>query len=462
MGNRIVVAGAGHGGLVAAYYLAQAGFDVTVYEQKAEGTLGYEQSDSVHLDGFENAGLPVPEAYRVKRTPLSFIIPGTDVPPITQGVNEDSFNVEIDRKALYDYLLGFAVGAGAKIEYGVKILSPIMLGSRVAGLHTDRGDVYADLVIDAAGLHSPVRNGLPAFTRVDGEPEAYDVLYAYRAYFDRVPGSEDPELKYKVYLVPGKDAGLMWTITHADTVDVLIGSFTPFEKSAVPERLEYLRSVNPQLGETLLRGGDIHTIPVRQPMGILVADGYAAIGDAAFMTIPVKGSGVGYSMRAGKLLAEAVAADENGLYNKETLWAYQTAFYDKIGFDGAMLAIIKDLLPVITAEDIEYVMSTGILTPEALQVFGNEEGMLKLLTAMKLSQVYDTARKIVGHQNLRRMILFTGRKIVRFTMLKQSLKQRYDAKAADKWAAAYNKFYNGVKAGIMNGEKSDEGNDEEI
>ena len=54
MSKRIAVAGAGHGGLVAAYYLACAGYDVTVYEKKAAGTLGYDQSDSVHLDGKVN------------------------------------------------------------------------------------------------------------------------------------------------------------------------------------------------------------------------------------------------------------------------------------------------------------------------------------------------------------------------------------------------------------------------
>ena len=282
------------------------------------------------------------------------------------------------------------------------------------------------------------------------------MLYAYRADYSRAPDSEDPDLKYKVYLLPGKNAGLMWTIVRPDAVDVLIGSFTPFDETALPEKLAYLRGVNPQLGETVLRGGRIHTIPVRQPMGMLVADGYAAIGDAAFMTIPVKGSGVGYSMRAGKLLAECVLRDAEGLYNRETLWAYQVAFFENIGFDGALLAIIKGLLPIISSEDIEYVMSAGLLTPEALQKFGNEEGMLKILTSMKRSELYETARKVVGHQNLRRMILFAGRKILRFTMLKQSLKPKYETKSAEKWAAAYKKFYDGIHAATVAGAAPEE------
>lgn len=441
MDRKIIVAGAGHGGLVAAYYLAKEGMDVTVFERNAEGTLGYEQADSVHLDGFEDAGLPVPEEYKVKRTPLSFVIPGIDLPPLTQGVGEDSYNVEIDRKALYRMLLELATEAGAKIRYGVEITAPIMLGSRVAGIKTTVGDVYADLVIDACGLHSPVRTHLPDFTLTDRTPVQNDTLTAYRAYYNRVPGTEDPPQKYKVYLIPGENAGLMWTIVHPDSVDVLIGAFTGITEQQIEEKLAYLRSVNPQLGETLQKGGKCCEIPVRQPMAVLVADGYAAIGDAAFMTIPVKGSGIGYSMRAGKILAESILQDADGLYNRETLWRYQCEFFEKIGFDGALLAIVKGLFPVITMDDIQYVINEGLLTPEALQKFGNEEGLLGILTSMKFGQARDLTKKIAGHQSLRRMILSTAKNIARFTMLRSSLKNKYETKSVEKWAAAYNKFY---------------------
>ena len=45
MGKKIIVAGLGHGGIAAAALIAKAGFDVTVYEQKSEGTLGYDWTD---------------------------------------------------------------------------------------------------------------------------------------------------------------------------------------------------------------------------------------------------------------------------------------------------------------------------------------------------------------------------------------------------------------------------------
>jgi flavin-dependent dehydrogenase len=322
-----------------------------------------------------------------------------------------------------------------------------MLGSRVAGIRTARGDFYADLVIDACGLSSPVRSALPDFTLTDREAGKNNTLTAYRAYFDRVPGSEEPAQKYKVYLLPGENAGLMWTIVHPDCVDVLIGAFAGLTAEDIEEKLAYLRSVNPQLGETLKKGGACHRIPVRQPMAVLVADGYAAVGDAAFMTIPVKGSGVGYAMRAGKILAECVIRDEKGLYNRETLWKYQCEFFEKIGFDGAMLAIVKNLFPLITLDDIDYVIGAGRLSPETLQKFGNEESMVKILTSMKFSEARDLTRKIAGHQNLRKMILTTAKNIARYTMLRQTLKNRYESRSVEKWANAYNKFYASIAAG---------------
>ena len=67
------------------------------------------------------------------------------------------------------------------------------------------------------------------------------------------------------------------------------------------------------------------SIPVRQPLAVMIADGYAAIGDSAFMAIPINGSGIGCSMRAGKMLADAVIADAymKGIRNFDVSLAYE-------------------------------------------------------------------------------------------------------------------------------------------
>ena len=271
--KKIIVAGAGHGGIVAAMYLAQAGFDVTVYEAKQEADLGYDQYDSVHIDGFELAGIPVPEDYKVKRTGLTFMIPGTDLPPLKQGVSDDTYNVEIDRKALYRWLIGPAKEAGVSFRFGCAVKAPIMLGSRVAGLTTDEGDVYADLVIDAAGMYSPVRSQLPEALGIQNTITATDIMHTYRAFYTRNMEAGEPAYKYIVSLLPSPFCGIVWAITHETEVDILIASMAgELTDELIEEKTALLKASNPVIGE-FIRGGRVADIPVRQALSRLVPEG---------------------------------------------------------------------------------------------------------------------------------------------------------------------------------------------
>ena len=443
--RRIIVAGAGHGGIVAAYYLAEAGYRVEVYEKKQREALGYDQKDSIHLDGFELSGIPVPEAYCVKRTPISFRVPGTDLPPLVQGDAGETYNVEIDRKALYDHLIGLAEGAGVQFHYGVEILGPMLLGSRVVGVKTANGDMYADLVIDACGLYSPVRSNLPAFLNIEKEPGRFDMLHAYRAYFTRNEAAGEPEHKYLVSVLAGEFCGIMWAITNEDHVDVLIGSMYDMTDADIEEKLSLLRDAAPQIGDTLLYGGRTPDIPIRQPLSLLVADGYAAIGDAAFMTVPLKGSGIGYSMRAGRILANCIASDENGAFTRETLWNYQFDYFEQIGFSAATIAVIKAVFPFLTTEDLEYFIKENVVSSEDLEMFGNEAGIFKILTSMRMRALTDKAKKIVGHPDARRLLLDVGKNVVRFRRIRSLLKEKPDEKNVVRWVNAYVSFFESLK-----------------
>ena len=60
MGKKIIVAGLGHGGIAAAALIAKQGHDVTVYEKKSEGTLGYDWTDIFAPQALEIAGMKMP------------------------------------------------------------------------------------------------------------------------------------------------------------------------------------------------------------------------------------------------------------------------------------------------------------------------------------------------------------------------------------------------------------------
>lgn len=446
MSKNIIIAGAGHGGIVAGYYLAQNGYTVTVYEKKKKNRLGYPQADAIHLDGFEESGIPVPEEYKVKRTPITFSVLGTDLPPVTQGDSGETYNVEIDRKALYKYLIGMAEEVGVRFVYDCEIVAPIVLGSRVAGLKTAKGDVYGDLIIDACGMYSPVRSQLPEFMNITHAPGQMDVMHTYRANYGRLKNAPAPEHKYLISLMTGENCGLLWVITNDDSVDVFIGTFGELSKDYIEEKLALLRDATPHMGKKLLRGGEgVVDIPLRQPLSIMVADGYAAIGDAAFMTIPIKGSGIGHAMRAGKMLAECVEADENGLFNEETLWPYQIRYFDEIGSNSAILAIIKGLFPMVTLDDLVYLFGENVISSEDLEKFGSEAGVAKIIASLKPGVIRDKAKKLIGNQNVRRMLTGTAKNIAMYKIVEQSLKENYSSAAAKKWADAYDNFFESIK-----------------
>ena len=60
--KKILVAGAGHGGLTAAINLAEKGYDVTVIEAKDRDSIGHDWHDSMNMSAFDMSGVPRPSA----------------------------------------------------------------------------------------------------------------------------------------------------------------------------------------------------------------------------------------------------------------------------------------------------------------------------------------------------------------------------------------------------------------
>ncbi len=443
---RIIVAGAGHGGLVAAIKLANTGYDVTVFEKSAKNEMGLPQQDVFEKDTFAYIDLPAPKNITICKNQLTFVPSESATENLTLPPPEEEAIV-MERKVLINHLLSLAEKSGVKINYNCPVIEPIILGSRVAGIKTFDGDFYGDVIIDACGVDSPLRNNLPKFMNINREIKNFDVIYTYRAHFEKDLSVPQPNTYYDILAKKDGTVGFSWVVTEENFVDVLICRFSPLTQEEVLEELQKICAEYPHISKKFIRGGLYLKIPVCHPLGVLIADGYAAVGDSAFMTYPVKGSGISYSMKAGAILADTISKDSEGLYNTETLWEYQRRFFKEIGFSAGRLALLKNLLTYFTADEINEIFKSGIFTTEDLsQIMTNK--LDNLFGASGRTLIKDKIRQVRENVILKEKFSSFAVWMGKLAVTETYLPNKYDRKDVQKWVDRYNEFFDGIRKTI--------------
>lgn len=374
--KEILVAGAGHGGLVSAAKLAKNGYQVTVYEKKQRDELGHDWEDrftfSLLTRLTETEEIP-PETWRY-RGDCAFVSPSFRTKVVVR-YEEGERQKMMWRKPLLRMLLRYAEEQGVRFRFGTEIKAPVVRENAVVGLQTSEGEVYGDMVIDACGVFSPVRMNLPDAFGIEKEPKKGDVFYAYRAYFDRLPG-EETDVPFEVYLCHEGEPGLSWHLFNDDCVDVLVGRIYPLTEEKTTHELENFRLRHPSTGRTILHGGEYGIIPVRRPLAKMVADGYAAVGDSAFMTTPMNGMGLDLSMQAGELLADVVMHSDE--YTAEKLWAYNRGYHEKFA-DAAKNEGLKNALLSLPEGGVDFLFDNAVIQSSDLAGAGKNTNIGALL-----------------------------------------------------------------------------------
>lgn len=435
MGKKIIVAGLGHGGIAAAALIANQGFDVTVYEKKSEGTLGYDWTDIFAPQALAIAGMKMPpeDKYEYKKD-MTFFNPSF-TKKLQQHVPEDKLEIKMERRDIYEHFINHALECGVKIVYDCEVKEPIILGNRVVGIKTAQGDIYGDLVIDACGLNSPVRRNLPSYFGIDKDVADNEKIRIYRAFFN-VASEEEAEAVFKVMLFPGGIKGIGWIASEEDHTDLLIGRFEEFDMAEVERFSDYLRETNPRLGKEKIRGGQFVEIPVRQPPAIMIADGYAAIGDSAFMTVPLIGSGIANSLKAAKVLADTVAADKENIFSAETLWKYQTGYYKILGAGLAPLACMKLMLLTLTPEEIDYVFENEIINEDLITIGADFTGLGSVKIDPK--DLINKAKQVCTDTELLKKIINCGVRIGKVSAACTMMPKKWNESRVKAWAKVYN------------------------
>jgi digeranylgeranylglycerophospholipid reductase len=440
VGKKIIVAGAGHGGLAAAADLSRRGFDVTVFEQKEKKDLGYDWTDIFAPRSLLTANIPYPPRSRYEfKENMTFFSPSKRI-GLTQNVPENDLEIKMERRDIYAHLISHAEKCGVKFRYSCKIEGPVMLGSRVAGICLEGGEeVYADLVIDAAGLDSPLRSALPKVCGIENSVGSFERFYVYRAFYERVGDYESKE-NFQVYLLHEGERRVVWLATEEKYVDMLIGRFEPFSGDEVEKVHALLKKDNPQLGDKRVRGGSFVKIPVRQPLSVMVADGYAAIGDSAFMTVPLIGSGIANSLKASHMLVKTITEDKNRSFTASTLWKYQSEYYRQLGNGYAAMAVMKLFLLHLNPGELDFIFEKGILTAKEFTI-GADTTNLQSMLKISFKDFLERAKAVCTDRILLTKILKVGSQVASAFAITAMMPHFYNATAVSKWADTYKAFY---------------------
>lgn len=428
--KKIIVAGAGHGGLAAAALLAKQGYDVTVIEAKKRAEMGHDWHDVMVKSSLTDAGFDLPgeDAF----TPFantSYVAPSMKT-EITEPYRVSEYSGYIDRKFLLKYLIDEAEKAGVNFRFGVKLLSVACDCEKVTGVRCwERGRVkeYAgDLVIDAAGIASPVRRTLPGSFGVRNEILPKETFYTWRAYFENTEKKlSDPT--NRVFFYHNHRPGMDWVITDEAFVDILVGGFQPIDQTDVDKAVEDFRQQYPYMGK-LIRGGQFATIPLRRTLPQIVANGYAAVGDSAAMTEPLSGSGISLSLRAGRCLADAVIAAGDEELTVEKLWPYQYNYYQKYGNSQIGNDVLKGVLGNLTGKDVDFLLDARILTLKEIASGGvpqyKAKELLDKLNLVKKPKIIPGLARALTH-------------LTQIDAVCAKMPETYDKKAVAAWEKAY-------------------------
>lgn len=428
--KKVIIIGANQNGIFAAYRFLKLGFDVVVYEKKNEADVSYNWTDDIDPGVFEKIGIAMPDSscYFPKKS-WAFVNPAETVVLSLAGSQET--DISIWRRPLNKYLKSL-LPENFIINYNTEVEKLIIKDNKVCGVVVCDKEESADLVIDASGVMSKFRASLPSSFNIQQNPDPEELFIVTRTFYKHNENVEMPKETNKAYLLHNGEKGISWCITTDDEVDILIGRVGNLTSESENNALADLQKDNKILSTNKIKGGDRCTIPVRYPLSKMVADGYVAIGDAAFMTIPMMGSGVAAGLLAVHFLAEVIAKDDST--SVENLWNYQVEFVkNHNAFYG--IDVLKRWLLKAQAKDIDFLFEKGILNQKVMA--GGTGGEMKLGIGDILGIIWRGKSRLGLLINLAKQLP----KMDKVGKLANTIPVEYNKEAVDAWVESIDSFY---------------------
>ncbi len=238
----------------------------------------------------------------------------------------------------------------------------------------------ARIVIDATGSSSVLRRFLPIPSMIEKEIDADDVVGTGRYILEFDPAEQDPAFFSPEYCIIHLDqfsapAGYAWVFPKGkNKVNIGLG----VSKSGLDRRNrrfglnDNLQSLidkyvadNPVIKNSRQPQADGDSgntkgnwqVPVRRHNDCMVANGFAVVGDSAWMPRPIDAGGISPSIYGGTILGRVVAeAIEAGDTSEGSLWKYNVEYMSTHGYPMASFEVLRRYLQTVTNEQINYGM----------------------------------------------------------------------------------------------------------
>ena len=213
--------------------------------------------------------------------------------------------------------------------------------------------------------------------------------------------------------------------------DILVGRLGGLDDETFSRAAADVKNENPIIGKNYVKGGQPLRIPVRHPISRMVADGYALVGDSAYMTIPMIGSGMASSLTAAFILADIIKNPQGEPFSAYNLYRYQIRFMSEVGNSNAIVDLIKNWFLKGETAELNYLLSEKIISENMMQFNTGEMNGLPIKDVLRA--VFNILKKPALFIKLLKLI----KNVLRQNRIcKKFLKQYNDGKVK-KWQEKY-------------------------